>query len=79
MGKHDSDEGMGFFLGGAENVKNGAFWLKDNLKLIGIIALIPIIGFIIFSIKTFFANLSAYFETAIKAPSPATARATSLL
>jgi LPXTG-site transpeptidase (sortase) family protein len=45
MGKHDSDEGMGFFLGGAEAVKNGALWIKDNIKIIFAIALIPIVGF----------------------------------
>lgn len=45
MGKHDSDEGMGFFLGGAEAVKNGSLWLLSNLKFILIIALIPAIGF----------------------------------
>ena len=44
MGKHDSDEGMGFFLGGAETVKNGIFWIKDNIKIIIIILLIPVIG-----------------------------------
>ena len=42
-------------------------------------SLIPMIGFMILFISTFFANLSAYFDTAIKAPSPASARATSLL
>jgi LPXTG-site transpeptidase (sortase) family protein len=44
MGKHDSDESAGFFLGGVEAVKSGIFWLRDNLKIIGIIALIPIVG-----------------------------------
>lgn len=44
MGKHDSDEGMSFFLGGAEGVKKGAFWIKDKLKVLAIVALIPIVG-----------------------------------
>ena len=44
MGKHDSDEKIGFFLGGAESVKKGAFWIKDKLKVLAIIALIPIVG-----------------------------------
>ncbi len=41
MGKHDSDESLGFFLGNAENVKDGAIWLLRNLKVIFLIALIP--------------------------------------
>ena len=41
MGKHDSDESLGFFLGGAENVKDGSLWLVRNLKVILLIALIP--------------------------------------
>ena len=44
MGKHDSDEGMGFFLGGAESVKGGMFWVKNNLKVLTAVVLIPIIG-----------------------------------
>lgn len=45
MGKHDSDEGMGFFLGGAEGAKDGALWLLHNLKIVFLVALIPAIGF----------------------------------
>jgi LPXTG-site transpeptidase (sortase) family protein len=45
MGKHDSDEGIGFFLGGVEAVKKGTLWLKGNIKYIFIVALIPIVGF----------------------------------
>ena len=45
MGKHDSDESMGFFLGGAEGVKDGALWLVRNLKYVFLVALIPAIGF----------------------------------
>jgi len=44
MGKHDADEGMGFFLGGAELIKNIVLGIKNNIKIIGIVALIPIIG-----------------------------------
>lgn len=44
MGKHDSDEAQGFFLGGANLVKNIVIGIKNNIKVIGIIALIPIVG-----------------------------------
>ena len=45
MGKHDADEGMGFFLGGVELLKNVVLGIRNNIKIIGIIALIPIVGF----------------------------------
>lgn len=56
MGKHDSDEGLGFFLSGAEGVKGIALWLVKNLKIIFIIALIPAIGFGAYYVTKYFAN-----------------------
>lgn len=56
MGKHDSDEGLGFFLGGAEAVKGGALWVVQNIKVIIIIALIPAIGFGAYYATKYFAN-----------------------
>ena len=56
MGKHDSDEGLGFFLGGAETVKNGALWFVDHIKVIFIIALIPAVGFGAYSLTRHFAS-----------------------
>lgn len=43
MGKHDTDESEGFFLGGANAVKNVALGIARNIKIIGIIAIIPIV------------------------------------
>ena len=45
MGKHDSDEGLNFFLGGAEKVKDGSLWIVRNFKIILFIALIPLVGY----------------------------------
>ena len=45
MGKHDSDEGIGFFSEGIEYVKEGALWVVHNFKSIFMVALIPAIGF----------------------------------
>ena len=56
MGKHDSDEGLGFFLGGAESIKGGALWLAKNVKVIVLVALIPAIGFGAYSLTKYFAN-----------------------
>lgn len=56
MGKHDSDEGMGFFLGGAETVKNVTLGIKKNLKIIFIIALIPLVGFGAYQGVKYFSN-----------------------
>lgn len=56
MGKHDSDESMGFFLGGAETVKNGSLWLIRKLKVILIIALIPAIGFGAYYLTKYLSN-----------------------
>lgn len=58
MGKHDSDESMGFFLGGAESIKNGALWLLHNIKILAFIALIPIVGFGAYYGAKYFANKS---------------------
>lgn len=56
MGKHDSDESMGFFLGGAESIKDGSLWLLKNLKIILIIALIPAIGFGSYYLTKYLSN-----------------------
>ena len=56
MGKHDSDEGLGFFLGGAEAIKEIALWLVNNLKILLIVALIPAIGFGAYYLTKHFAN-----------------------
>ncbi len=56
MGKHDSDEEDGFFLNGANTVKDISLWFKDNIKVIGIVALIPIIGFGAYCGVKYFAN-----------------------
>lgn len=56
MGKHDSDEGLGFFLGGAEAIKEGALWLVGNFKTILLIALIPAIGFGAYYLTKYLAN-----------------------
>lgn len=56
MGKHDSDESMGFFLGGAEKVKDGSLWLLKNLKILLMIALIPAIGFGAYYLTKFIMN-----------------------
>lgn len=56
MGKHDSDEGLGFFLGGAEAIKEGALWIAENFKVILLVALIPAIGFGAYYATKYFAN-----------------------
>ena len=56
MGKHDSDESAGFFLGGAEAVKEGALWIFSHLKTLLIVALIPAIGFGAYYATKYFAN-----------------------
>lgn len=56
MGKHDSDEGLGFFLGGAETIKNIAVWIKNNINIICIIILIPLIGFAAYAGAKFLSN-----------------------
>ena len=56
MGKHDADEGLGFFLGGAEAVKNCALWFVKNIKVVFIVALIPIIGFGSYQLAKYIAN-----------------------
>ncbi|MBR2290348.1 MAG: sortase [Clostridia bacterium] len=56
MGKHDSDEGLGFFLGGAEAVKGGVLWIVKNLKILLIVALIPAIGFGAYYATKYFAG-----------------------
>lgn len=56
MGKHDSDEGLGFFLGGAEAVKEGALWLVSHLKFLFVVALIPAIGFGAYYLTKYLAN-----------------------
>ena len=45
MGKHDSDESSGFFLGGANAIKNVALWFKGKLKFFVIIILLPVIAY----------------------------------
>lgn len=56
MGKHDSDEGLGFFFGGAEAVKNIVLWLFGNLKTLLLIALIPAIGFGAYYVTKYISN-----------------------
>lgn len=56
MGKHDSDEEYGFFLGGVELIKNIAIGIIKNLKSILIIALIPIIGFGAYYLTKYLSN-----------------------
>ena len=56
MGKHDSDEGLGFFLGGAEGIKDGALWIVRNLKIIFLVALIPAIGFGAYYLTKYISN-----------------------
>lgn len=59
MGKHDSDESMGFFLGGAEKVKDGSLWILRNLKRVFLIALIPAVGFGSYYLTKYIANHKA--------------------
>lgn len=56
MGKHDSDEEIGSFLGGAQGVKNAALGIKNNIKIIFLILLIPVVGFGVYMGVKYFSN-----------------------
>lgn len=56
MGKHDSDESLGFFLGGAKSVKDGSLSFLRSLKVILIVALIPAIGFGAYYLTKYLSN-----------------------
>lgn len=56
MGKHDSDESSGFFLGGVEATKDGILWILSHLKLLVIVALIPAVGFGAYYLTKYFAG-----------------------
>ena len=56
MGKHDSDESLGFFLGRTEKVKGESLWILRNFKVILMIALIPAIGFGAYYLTKYLSN-----------------------
>lgn len=56
MGKHDSDELEGSFLEGANFIKDIYGGIKNNIKIVGIIALIPVVAVGAYFGTKYFAN-----------------------